>query len=144
MPRLTRWFLSCAMIYLVTGAAAGAALMLGRATGDSPPPSWLLPLHIEFMLTGWAVQLAMGIAYWILPRHKVEPSRGNPVLSWCAFAIFNVGVLLSASAGGAPFWPVATLGHGAEAAGVLTFAAATWRRLPRSISLTGTSLPIIG
>lgn len=143
MPRLSRWFLAWAMVYLLTGAAAGAALMLSRARGIAAP-AWLLPLHIEFMLTGWSVQLAMGIAYWILPRHKVEPARGSPALAWSAFATLNFGVLLAVLGSGSLLRPAATLGHGAEAAGVLLFATGIWSRLPRSISLTGKSLPIIG
>jgi hypothetical protein len=143
MPRLSRWFLVSAMCYLLTGSAAGAALMLSRANAIHAP-AWLLPMHIEFMLTGWSVQLAMGIAYWILPRHKVEPARGSPALAWGSFAILNLGVLQAALAGSIRPWPGAILGHAAEAAGVLLFATGIWQRLPRSISLTGRSLPIIG
>ena len=74
MPRLSFWFIGAALSYLLAGATAGASIMILGATGYQVP-SRLLPLHIEFMLIGWSVQLAMGVAYWVLPRHKSEPAR---------------------------------------------------------------------
>ena len=142
MPLLSRWFLGAALTFLLVGAGAGAALMLGRA-GVLPPVPWLLAFHIEPMLAGWAVQLALGIGYWILPRHKTGAPRGNEALTWGVFVVFNAGVLLAAISGAVGDWRYpAILGHAAEAAAVFTYAAAAWRRLPRSIVPTGRSLPI--
>jgi hypothetical protein len=90
------------------------------------------------MLMGWSVQLAMGVAYWVLPRHKVEPARGNLGLAWGAFGLLNAGVLLAG-------WGVTPiLGHVAELLAALAFATSAWQRLPRSIAPRGRSLPIVG
>lgn len=145
MPPLSRWFLGLSLLYLVLGTLAGATIMLSRATGGFPLFAWLLPLHIEFMLAGWAVQLAMGVAYWILPRHRTEPSRGNIVIAWLAFWAFNLGVLLAGVGGGTNFpWNLAVLGHVSEGIGVVLFAIGIWQRLPRSVAPAGKALPIIG
>ena len=139
MPRLSFWFIGAALSYLLAGATAGASIMILGATGYQLP-SWLLPLHIEFMLIGWSVQLAMGVAYWVLPRHKSEPARGNQLLARGAFVILNAGVLLAGL--GRDMVPI--LGHGAELVGALAFAGSAWQRLPRSIAPRGKSLPIVG
>ena len=41
------------------------------------PALWrLLPAHIELLLLGWTLNLALGMAYWILPRYKTGAPRG--------------------------------------------------------------------
>ncbi|MEO8199413.1 MAG: hypothetical protein ABI679_02725 [Gemmatimonadota bacterium] len=143
MPRLSRWFLCAAAFYLLGGVTAGALMLSAPAIGVTIP-GWVLPLHIEFVMIGWAVQLAMGIAYWILPRHRSDHGRGNEPLAWAAFLTLNAGVLLAGTgwlitpAGGLP-----ALGHGAELLGAIGFAINIWRRLPRSIAPPLRPLPIL-
>ena len=36
----------------------------------------------EVVLFGWTLQLAMGIAFWILPRFSHEPRYGNQAFGW--------------------------------------------------------------
>ena len=143
MPRLSTWFIGAAMSQFALGALIGAALMIARAAGVYPSVSWLLPFHIEFMLIGWAVQLAMGVAYWVLPRHRSGPERGSPRLSLLAFGLINVGVVLAGCAGFDGFSRWATAGHVAEILGGFAFSITIWHRLPRSIVPRGRSLPVM-
>jgi heme/copper-type cytochrome/quinol oxidase subunit 1 len=144
VPGLSLWFIGAAMAYLVVGAFAGAVMLVSRGLRLAVPAGELLSLHIEFMLVGWAIQLAMGVAYWILPRHKSGPGRGNERLAWSSFVLLNVGVLLAAlgGIGGVAGW-LSALGHVVEITGAGVFALNVWRRLPRSITPVGRSLPIV-
>jgi cbb3-type cytochrome oxidase subunit 1 len=95
------------------------------------PSLWrLLPLHVEFVLIGWTVQLAMGVAFWILPRLQRTERYGNTTLAWSAFGLLNSGVLMVAA--GEWFSTLARLtlvGRGLELAAVVTFAIYIWPRV---------------
>jgi cbb3-type cytochrome oxidase subunit 1 len=80
-------------LYLGAGFLLGALMLAQKGLPFDPAMLRLLPLHIEFVLFGWTLQLAMGIAFWILPRFSHEPRYGNRVFAWLAFVLLNVGVL---------------------------------------------------
>ena len=94
MPILTRWFIKIALVYLV------AALLLGLflALGDSITlPDWVggfSPVYFHLFMVGWVTQLIIGIAYWMFPKYSSEKPRGNEQLTWAAFWLINVGLLL--------------------------------------------------
>jgi hypothetical protein len=94
------------------------------------PMIWaLLPLHIEFAFVGWMIQFAMGIAFWILPRFRKDPLRGNVRLGWVAFILVNTGIFL--------FLPNAFVdrdwltlaGRTMEALGLIAFVLGHWHRI---------------
>lgn len=130
MPRLSRWFIRAALLYLVAGFALGAMLLALKA-GFVQPGLWrLLPAHIEFMLFGWIVQLTMGVAFWILPRFGHGPARGDERIAWLAFVLLNAGALAVGigPAIGAPS-SIALAGRVAEAAAAVAFAMHAWPRV---------------
>ena len=87
------------------------------------------PLHSEMMLLGWMVQLAMGVAYWILPKHVQRPVRGPAAPVVAAALLINVGVV-SAGLGPALGRPgMMITGRLAELAAVLLFASNVWPRI---------------
>ena len=74
------------------------ALLLARK-GDSdllPPEIWQwIPAHVNLLLIGWMVQLAMGVAYWILPRlPNTRTKRGRFAFAIAAAVLLNGGVWL--------------------------------------------------
>lgn len=99
MPRLSVWFIRTSLIYLLTGFSLGAWLLADNGLNFTSSAWGLLPSHIEFLMLGWIIQLALGTAYWILPRHSKGPARGSFSLGWASFGLINLGVLLSASTG---------------------------------------------
>jgi hypothetical protein len=128
MPRLTRWFIRTALIHLALGFTFGALMLFNKGVLVSVWVWRLLPLHIELMLLGWTVQLAMGVAFWILPRFG--RSRGNERAAWAAFVLINAGVwiagigaMLGASA------IITLIGRLAEAGGGIAFAIHAWPRI---------------
>ena len=67
MPKLTIWFIRTALIYLLLGFTVGGVLLTQKGINLFPKIWILLPVHIEWMFIGWIFQLAMGVAFWILP-----------------------------------------------------------------------------
>jgi hypothetical protein len=93
-------------------------------------PVWrLFPLHQEALLVGWLLNLAMGTAYWILPR--VQHSRGPEAPVWAALALLNGGVAAVAVATVVPESASALVlaGRSGELTAALLFAGSSWRRI---------------
>ena len=82
MPHLSRLFMRAALVYLGFGFTLGALLLANKGIPFAPFVWGLLPAHIEFLLLGWFLQLAFGVAYWILPRLGRASGRGKENLVW--------------------------------------------------------------
>jgi cbb3-type cytochrome oxidase subunit 1 len=123
VPGATIWLVRAALVHLLVGSALGALLLTTKAGFGT----WLWvgrtwPLHGETMLLGWMVQLAIGVAYWILPKHVHQPVRGPVAPVIAAALLINLGVL---SAGLGPIVGrdgLTLAGRLAELAAVLLFA----------------------
>ncbi len=117
------------MLYLLVGFALGALMLAQDGISFDPSILTVLPVHMEFLLVGWLVQFAMGVAFWIFPRFGLglPRSRGNERLIWSSFWLLNAGLFVFAL----ELWfPVMLLvGRVAEAAAVIIYAAGTWRRI---------------
>jgi hypothetical protein len=129
MPRLSAWFVRASMIYLLAGFTLGALMLAQDGISYDPAIMAVLPIHMEFLLVGWLVQLAMGVAFWIFPRFGLglPRSRGNETLFWISFALLNAGILIAAL----ELWiPIAFMsGRALQAAAVIIYAAGLWRRI---------------
>ena len=134
MPLLSRIQVRTALIFLALGALSGATLMVEKASALSPMLWLVLPLHIEWMLIGWALQLAFGVAWWLLPRLE-DNTRGRPVASWGSWGLLNGGLVLRALdqaldlAFGGFGGLLSDLGIALELLAVVLFAFAVWRRV---------------
>lgn len=130
MPRLSCWFIRAGLIHLAVGFTAGSLLLFHKGWPLHPLLWRLLPLHIECVFIGWTAQLALGVAFWILPRFRVGPERGQVAWMWVAFALLNIGVGLVGVGAmvAAPGW-VLLAGRVAETAAVLAFAFQAWPRI---------------
>ncbi len=128
MPRLSCWFIRAALVYLAVGFSLGMLMLYNKGVPLWPWVWRLLPTHIEFLLLGWTAQLAMGVAFWILPRFS--SSRGNETYAWLAWILINAGVCLAGISplfGAAGLLPL--LGRLAEAGGAAAFALHAWPRI---------------
>ena len=130
MTRLSVWTVRAALLYLGVGFFLGALMLTQKGLPFDPAMLRLLPLHVEFVLLGWTLQLAMGIAFWILPRFSHGPRYGNQAFGWLAFVLLNVGVLCASLGqwlGADP--SVALLGRLAEVGAVIFFMGHAWPRV---------------
>ena len=147
MPRLSVWFVRCALAYLALGFTIGALMLIEKGVPVYPPLLRLLPVHIEFVLFGWTVQLAMGIAFWILPRFgsgaslqdqprgrvrqaRDLPPRGNEKAAWLAFGLLNAGIWLAGMSPVLDLPPILPLfGRACEAVAAAAFMVHAWPRI---------------
>ena len=130
MPRLSVWLVRSAFLSLAMGFLIGAGLLSAPALGVYPQLAPLRPLHIELLITGWLIQLAFGVGYWILPRHRQGAERGDPALGWLVHGLLNGGVVLVGlgplvAAGQVPV----LLGRLAEIAAMACFFSLMWTRI---------------
>ena len=119
-----------ALCWLAAGVTMGALLFSAKAVPMPAGVFRLFPLHAEALLIGWMVQLAMGVAWWILPKYSKLPERGPGAPIWTAWGLLNVGVLLAGigrSVGATEF--VVLAGRIAELFAAVAFAAAAWPRV---------------
>lgn len=128
MPRLSVWFVRTALIYLVFGFTWGALLLANKGMPLHPLMWRLLPVHIEFLLFGWTVQLAFGVAFWILPRWQTQRGNVRPVVA--AYLLLNAGIWLVVAAGWLN-WPAWSqlAGRLLEAGAVAAFVWHAWPRV---------------
>ncbi len=132
MPPLSVWMVRVALLHLGIGFTFGALMLFDKAVPTHPDIWRLWPLHLELTLIGWTVQLAMGVAFWIMPRFARLPNRygRRTTLAWAAFALLNAGVL-AVCAGN--WWPsladLTLAGRIAELGAVISFIIHLWPRI---------------
>ncbi len=130
MPRLSVWMIRTALVHLATGFALGALLLAQRGVAMDPLIPRLRPAHAELLLLGWSVQLAMEVAFWILPRFRSGAERGNERPAWLAYILLNLAVVSSAVSGTGFAWAgLQLLGRCAAAVAAAAFAVHAWPRV---------------
>ncbi len=127
MPRLSVWFIRASLIHLLLGLFIGALILAQKGISFYPPVWNLFPLHVEFLLTGWLIQLAMGVAFWIIPRFSNGSPRGPVGLVWLSFALLNAGIFVTALQSGFP--GTLLIGRIAEVGAGILFIVGSWRRV---------------
>ena len=125
MPRISRWFLRAALLYLALGFTLGAVLLWNKGLPIAASIPRLLPAHMEFLLVGWTIQLVMGVALWIFPRFGAGPAARRDEFGWAAFVLLNAGVLLVAMGAALP-------GRTLEVLAAATFGFHIWTRVRAS------------
>lgn len=128
MPAISVWSIRAALLYLIAGFTFGALMLTNKGLPISPLVWRLLPIHMEFLLAGWLVQLAMGVAFWILPRFRNQ--RGNRQVALAAFILLNTGIWLVVI--GNAFGASSSLilaGRLAETGAAVAFAIHAWPRV---------------
>jgi hypothetical protein len=129
MPRLSVYFVRASLIYMLLGFTIGGLMLANKGVIISPMIWSLLPLHMEFAFVGWIIQLAMGVAFWILPRFSKGPPRGDERLSWLALLLVNAGIILVTLDVAPDPQGFALAGRIFEIFGLLTFTLGNWKRI---------------
>jgi hypothetical protein len=91
VPRVSAWAVRAALLWLGVGALLGGIILARGPLGLVGVAAWI-PAHGEMMLVGWMMQLAFGVAHWILPRTGPK-GRGAEWPVALAIVLLNLGVL---------------------------------------------------
>jgi hypothetical protein len=131
MPRLTVFMVRAALLHMGVGFSLGAILLWNKGAPFAPQAWRLLNPHIEMLLIGWTLQLAMGVAYWILPRFPGERRYGRAWLGWLALLLINTGVILTAVSHwqGADWNAGLLIGYGFKLTAVAAYVLLMWPRV---------------
>lgn len=127
MTDYSKWACRIALIYMVIGFTIGALMLADKGFILFPRIVIYLPIHYEFLLMGWILNMVFGVAYWMFPRFTPKEtgmrSRGFERFAWIALVLLNAGILLFSATiifPLSPGWKV--LGRVLETAGILAFA----------------------
>jgi hypothetical protein len=129
MPRLSIWAIRLSLLYLLLGFTLGALMLANKGVPFAPWIWSLLPAHIDILLFGFIIQLAIGMAYWILPRYR-GGGRGNESVLWITVGLLNLGIWMVTFIGLLSLpgqWLV--LGRLLEGIAAVLFAFQAWRRI---------------
>jgi hypothetical protein len=129
MPRLSVWAIRLSLIYFLLGFTLGALMLANKGLPFAPWVWNLLPVHIDILLFGFVIQLAIGMAYWILPRYR-GGSRGNEIVLWITVGLLNLGIWMVTFIGllNLPGQWLA-VGRLLEGIAAVLFAFQAWRRI---------------
>jgi cbb3-type cytochrome oxidase subunit 1 len=96
MPKLSTFFIRAALLHLGIGYTIAALLLANKGVPFSAELWRLLEPHVQILIFGWMLQLAMGVAFYALPRLPNTQARyGDEWLGWLSFVLINAGVWLS-------------------------------------------------
>lgn len=110
MPLLSRLLIRTALLWLGVGFTVGGLVLTARGLAQWPWLWTLLLAHVHMLFVGWMVQLAFGVAFWILPRLDASGNRGRVWPVWLCYGALNGGVVCAALSG--PLSANAVVGRG--------------------------------
>lgn len=133
MPKLSEIYIKISMVYLLIGFTLGALLLAHKGIPFASSLWNFLSVHVEWVLLGWILHLAMGVAYWMFPRFNPSKTgkhqRGNIVAAWTALVLLNAGILVySASIALGQYTWGPFVGRVLEISGVIAFVLNLWPR----------------
>lgn len=144
MTPLIRRYIKTSFIFLVTGLALGAYLLVAQFVFNVYPPRLLVTTHAHLLLVGFMLMLVMGVATWMFPRPARDDARYRPELAEAVYWVMTVATALRAAAETLVAlagtlglrWLIALAGLG-QLAGAALFALNMWRR----VRMPPTALP---
>ncbi len=94
MPRLTRWAIKAALVYLLLGLVTGALYWVNMQWSLWQPLAALSPTYLHMLVVGWLTQLIFGVIYWMFPIISKNNLRGDPRAAWSVFVLLNAGLIV--------------------------------------------------
>jgi hypothetical protein len=94
MPTLSRWFIKSGFVSLALALVLEAIQLRPASVLPAVPDAAVHLAAIHLLTVGWLLQLIIGVAYWMFPRHPTKPPRGDVRYGWWAFGLLNLGLAL--------------------------------------------------
>lgn len=96
MPKLSVYFIRAALLHLGIGFSIAALLLANKGIPFYVEIWRLIIPHVQILIFGWMLQLAMGVSFYALPRlSNTEAKYGDERLGWLSFLLLNCGICLS-------------------------------------------------
>lgn len=96
MPRLTRYAIRLAMLYLLVGMAGWLVYTVDQVEALSGNWSALRPVSIHLITVGWLTQLIFAVIYWMFPIVSRQNPQGERWIAWLGFWSLNLGLCFRA------------------------------------------------
>lgn len=138
MPHLSVWMVRTSLLNLGVGFTAGMLLLFNKGVPFDPSIWKMLPVHIEMVLLGWTMQLAMGVSFWVLPRFSNRARYGVERLGWIAYVLLNAGVGIYVFGVSTDHSVLSLLGRGLEFVSIVCFIVLIWPRV-KALSKSSTN-----
>jgi hypothetical protein len=139
MPLLSRWFIKSGFVALAIALLLELLQLRPAGAFGGLPDAAIHLAAIHLLTVGWLLQLIVGVAFWMFPRHPTAPPRGNPSYGWWAFGLLNAGLVLRLIGEpwrlgfGGPKWPLIAAGA-LQFAGVAAVLILLWPRIRSTAS----------
>jgi len=136
MTPLIRRYIKTSFVFLVSGLALGAYLIVAQFLLDAYPPRLLVTTHAHLLLVGFMLMMVMGVATWMFPRPARDDTRYRPELAEAVYWVMTMATAMRAGAEIAVAlagvlglrWLIALGGLG-QLAGALLFVLNMWWRV---------------
>ena len=126
MARVSIWYVRAVLLHFLAGVSVGA-WQLATPVRLVPVEGGLVrTVHIELLLVGWLVQLAFGVAVWILPFSRGVSSDRR---LWGGWGALNGGLLLVVLGVRTESVVLELVGRGAEIGAVGAVLLVLWPRV---------------
>jgi hypothetical protein len=134
MPPLSRWFAKAGFLALAAALVLEGLLARPAVLWPDLPNAAIQLGAIHLLTVGWLLQLITAVAFWMFPRHPINPPRGDARPGWAALVLLNLGLLLRLGGEswrmgfGGPLWPLAVSAL-LQLAGVGLIVSLLWPRI---------------
>ena len=91
MPPLIRRYIKTSFVFLLTGVALGAYIVVGEFVLGVYPPRLHITAHVHLLLVGFMLMLVMGVATWTFPRPARDDARYRPELAAAVYWLMTAG-----------------------------------------------------
>lgn len=135
MPRFSRIAVGLSLFYLLVGFTIGALMLASKAYAFYPTIFVYLPLHVEYLMFGWFLNLIFGVAYWMFPRFtpsrsSMDKPRGFVRAAWVSLLLLNLGLAIyTIGQFVGPTNTVRLVGRLVELAAIASFMVNLWPRV---------------
>lgn len=136
MYTLVRRYIKTGIVFLFSGLALGAWMLVRRELLGTWPHPHLVSAHTHAVLVGFVMFLIFGVALWLFPRAPKEDSRYTPGRVAAAYWILTVATgsrFIAEAARSWSDWPVlpwvVVFGGLGQVAGAAVYFWAMWSRI---------------
>jgi cbb3-type cytochrome oxidase subunit 1 len=98
VTELVRRYIKTSFLFLLSGLALGAYIVVAQFAAGRSPSRLLITAHVHLLLVGFMLMMVMGVATWMFPRPARDDARYRPELAEVVYWVMTAGTALRAGA----------------------------------------------